>query len=376
MATIGINAQLLNTAESYRGAGVSNYSQQLLRALGEADSGHRLRAFLGDPRFQAPGVELSRTRWPTHQPLARILWEQSVLPLALRRAGAHLIHGLVNVLPLASSLPGVVTVHDLSFVRLPQTFPPFKRRYLTWLCRASVARAKRILAVSQQTADDLVRHFHVQPDRIDVVYNGVAPEFRPAPQNGAAFRQAHGLPDRFLLYLGTLEPRKNLATLVRAFGLWRQQAPAGDQEVVLALAGGKGWYYEEIFRLVEELGLTKWVRFPGFVPNGDLPDWYRAATLFIYPSLLEGFGLPVVEAMACGTPVLCSRADSLLEVAGDAALSVDATDPHALAQGIGRVLGDPSLARSMSQAGLAQASRFSWPRTARQTLTVYERTLD
>jgi glycosyltransferase involved in cell wall biosynthesis len=321
-------------------------------------------------------VELIRTPWPTHQPLARILWEQSVLPLALRRVGAHLVHGLVNVLPLTSTLPGVVTVHDLSFVRLPQAFPPLKRRYLTWLCQASVARAKRILAVSQQTADDLVHYFHVQPDRIDVVYNGVAPEFQPGQQDGAAFRQAHGLPDRFLLYLGTLEPRKNLANLVRAFALWRQQAPPADQDVALVLAGGKGWYYQEIFQLVHELGVGDWVRFPGFVPGSDLPDWYRAATLFLYPSLLEGFGLPVVEAMACGTPVICSRAASLLEVAGEAALGVDATDPQALAQGIGQVLGDSPLAHAMRQAGLERASRFSWVRTAQETLTIYERILD
>ncbi|RME50095.1 MAG: glycosyltransferase family 1 protein [Caldilineae bacterium] len=368
-----INAQLLNTAHTYRGAGVSNYSQNLLSALGQAGSRHRFTAFLSDPAFQAEGVTLVRTRWPAHLPPARILWEQTALPWALRRQDAALVHGLVNVLPLATSVPGVVTVHDLSFIHMPEKFPPAKRFYLERLCRASAARARRIIAVSRQTADDLVRCFGVKADRIEVVYNGVAAHFRPE-----ADRVEMGPPrslvevDRpFLLYVGTLEPRKNLVRLVEAFARWRQGRPSA-REVQLVLAGAKGWYYEEIFQQVQALELQEVVRFPGFIPTEELPGWYRAAAAFVYPSLFEGFGLPVVEAMACGTPVICSDAASLREVAGDAALIAPAEDVDAWVAGLDAFFTQPGLADDLRRRGLERASRFTWERAAAETIAVYE----
>ena len=174
-----------------------------------------------------------------------------------------MVHGLVNVLPLAPRVPGVVTVHDLSFVRTPETLPPLKRAYLAQLCAASVRRARAVIAVSRQTADDVEHYFGVPPDKIRVIHNGVAPEF--APGDAAAqeqFRAAKGLPARYLLYLGTLEPRKNLEMLVRAFGRWRTLAPEAAAGVKLVLAGGKGWYYDTIFHGSQVLGVDR---------RGDLP---------------------------------------------------------------------------------------------------------
>jgi len=368
---IAVNAQLLNTATSYRGAGVSNYSQHLLSALGQESHGHRITAFVNDPGFRAANVSLHRSgRWVA-RPLARILWEQTVLPLLSAGVGADLVHGLVNVLPLATKLPAVVTVHDLSFVRMPEKFHPAKRLYLTRLCAASVAKARRVIAVSRQTADDLITFWGVEAGKIEVVYNGVAARFRPGTERETQdFRVTHGLPGRFLLYLGTLEPRKNLTRLVDAFARWREIDPVA-QDVALVLAGGRGWCYDEIFRRVRDWGLEKAVHFPGFIPNADLPHWYRAAEAFVYPSLFEGFGLPVAEAMACGTPVICSDAASLLEVVGDASLVFPAEETEGLVQALRTFFAQPELAAELTQRGTARSRRFTWERTAAETIQVY-----
>ncbi len=288
----------------------------------EGATAHRFTAFVHTRHFAAPGVELMQTALPLEQPLARIGWEQAALPLHLRRLQPDLVHGLMNVLPLATRAPGVVTVHDLAFVRTPEKLPPLKRAYLTRLCRWSVARARP--RDRREPADGggrgaLLRCARGQGD--GGAQRGGAGLHPGSPAAAAAFRARKGLPARYLLYLGTLEPRKNLELLLRAFAAWRAQAPAADQEVKLVLAGGQGWYYATIFAQAAALGLGDAVLFPGFVPPSELPDWYRAAAGFVYPSLFEGFGLPVLEAMACGTPVLCSAIPSLLEVAGDAALT-------------------------------------------------------
>jgi glycosyltransferase involved in cell wall biosynthesis len=235
-----------------------------------------------------------------------------------------------------------------------------------------VARAKSVIAVSRQTADDVERYFGAAAGKVRVIHNGVAPEFSPGnDEERESFRRAKRLPARYLLYLGTLEPRKNLELLVRAFGRWHRSAPGTATGVKLVLAGGKGWYYDAIFAQVDALGLTEAVLFPGFVPPAELPDWYRAAEVFVYPSLFEGFGLPVLEAMACGAPVVCSQAASLLEVAGDAALSVAADDETAWANAIHLLCDQPALAAELRRRGLEQAAKFSWQDSAHKTIQVY-----
>jgi glycosyltransferase involved in cell wall biosynthesis len=230
-----------------------------------------------------------------------------------------------------------------------------------------------VIAVSRQTADDVMRYFGAPAAKVHVVYNGVAANFTPGDAaQSANFRRARGLPDRYFLYLGTLEPRKNLELLVRAFGAWRQAAGAAGSEVKLLLAGGKGWYYDTIFAQVTALGLADAVLFPGFIAPDELPDWYRGAELFVYPSLLEGFGLPVLEAMACGVPVVCSQAASLLEVAGEAAATFPAGDGEALTAALRVLAANPPLREQQRALGLAQAARFSWARAAEQTIAVYD----
>lgn len=374
---ICLNAQLISGQASYRGAGVNNYARQLLAALGQASlSGatqHTFTAFVHTRDIRIPGVTLVTSRELLERPVARIAWEQTVLPVALARYKADIVHGLVNVLPLASGLPGVVTVHDLSFVRTPQMLPPLKRAYLTRLCAASVAHARCVIAVSRQTAADVARFFAAPAAKIHVVHNGVSTAFAPGDaESSALFRRAKGLPDRYFLYLGTLEPRKNLELLVRAFARWRSEGGTAVSTVKLVLAGGQGWYYDTIFAQVKDLGLAEAVIFPGFVPAAELPDWYRGAELFVYPSVYEGFGLPVLEAMACGVPVVCSQADSLLEVAGDAAVTFGVGDEQALAAALRSLSENPAKRDFLRRQGLVQAARFSWSQAGRQTIELYE----
>ncbi|MBU0702637.1 MAG: glycosyltransferase family 4 protein, partial [Chloroflexi bacterium] len=291
-------------------------------------------------------------------------------PGVLRRIGADLVHGPVFVAPLLAPCPAVVTIHDLSFIRFPDLFRPANRLYLTALTRLSARRARRLIAVSEHAAAESARLLGVSRERIDVIYHGVDPAFRPLPADEvAAFRRRRRLPERFVFFVGTLEPRKNLARLVEAF------ARARDARIGLVLAGGKGWLYDELFARVEALGLSEQVIFPGYVTSEELPLWYNAATLLAYPSVYEGFGLPVLEAQACGTPVLTSNLSSLPEAAGDAAVMVDPYDVEALADGLNRLLTDESLRNDLRAAGLARVGQFTWSRAAQETVRTYRRAL-
>lgn len=385
---IALNAQLLDTSHSYRGAGVSTYCLRLLEQLGALTVASstlapsspttvlrraaRFTAFVSAPALRLPGINLYQTHLPPQQPWVRILWEQGVLPLKLPQQGADLVHGLVNVLPLSTTLPSIVTVHDLSFLRMPEKFQFAKRWYLSQLCLASVRKARHIIAVSRQTANDLQQFWGIEEGKISVVYNGVGTEFVPASTLAIeAFRRERGLPARFFLYLGTLEPRKNLPVLIRAFAQWRAETTAANREIKLVIAGAKGWFYEQIFALVTQLQLSEAVLFPGFVPAAELPDWYRAAELFIYPSLFEGFGLPVVEAMACGVPVICSDTGSLVEVVGNSALTFPAQDEAALVDRLHQIMTDAPLRQELRRLGLARSQQFSWQRTAEATFDLY-----
>jgi glycosyltransferase involved in cell wall biosynthesis len=330
---------------------------------------------VGDKTFQSDSVAVHTSQLPTHRPVARIFWEQFIQPLALRRAGVDLLHAMAFVAPLAAPCPFVVTVYDLSFLRFPEAFRPFNRWYLSRFTAHSVRRAKAVITISESTRQDVITLLGAPPERVHTIYCGVDDSFHPLPADEVTqFRAARHLPESFLLYLGTLEPRKNIDGLLRAYALWREQAGHAPP---LVIAGGKGWYYAQIFELVEALALTGQVIFPGYVSQAELPLWYNAATAFVYPSHFEGFGLPVLEAMACGTPVITSTASSLPEVAGPngAACLINPADTAALAQAMAAVMSQPDLRRDMAQQGRARAGLFRWEKTARQTVNVYQKAL-
>jgi glycosyltransferase involved in cell wall biosynthesis len=364
---VALNAHLLSGQDSYRSAGVHQYILYLLRHLGSAEEGVRLTGMLGAGTLEpATDLDLLRSHWDTSSPAKRVLWEQLVQPRVLHRIKADLVHGPVFVGPLLAPCPVVTTIHDLSFIRFPSMFRPANRLYLRIMTRLSARRARRLIAVSEHAASESGTLLGVAREKITVVYHGVDAAFRPLPADEvAAFRQRRGLPERFLLFVGTLEPRKNLTRLVRAF------AQICEGRSKLALVGGKGWLYDALFAEVEELGVGDAVLFLGYVPRGELPLWYNAATVFAYPSLYEGFGMPVTEAQACGTPVLTSNTSSLPEAAGEAAVLVDPRDVEAIAAGLKRLLDDDALRKQLGEQGLTHARTFNWARTARETTQVY-----
>lgn len=374
--SIGVNAHLLSFGPGYRRAGVSQYTEQLLRhfVISCLDPGDSLTVFVGHDDLQQVWisernvVRYSHSLLPTGSPPLRIVWEQIVSPFAMSRAHLGVLFCPVNVVPLACPVPSVVTVHDLAFLSYPDAFHTAKRRYLTAMTRLSVHRARRVIAVSAHTRDDLVHRFGVRPERVTVIPNAADARFRPAadPKAVARFKAAHNLPDRFILFVGTLEPRKNLRRLIEAFALLAE----GDAETKLVIVGATGWLTSDLAPLVQAHDLTDRIIFTGYVTDNDLPVWYQAATVFCYPSLYEGFGLPVLEAMACGTPVVTSRTSSIPEVTGEAAMLVDPTDVAALAHALQSVLSDEARRNTMAEAGIARAQTFSWERTAAATLDV------
>ncbi len=370
---VGLNAHLLSGAASYRSAGIHGYIVELLQRLPLADARIRYTALAGPPSSSLIGqMRVCQARWPTSRPAVRIIWEQLAQPIVAARERFNLLHGLAFVAPLICPCPTVVTVHDLSFALFPEFFRGANSVYLRLFTRISCRRAVRIIAVSENTRADVIRLYGVPGERIEAIPHGVDSAFRPRPSAEVAeFRRARSLPEHFILFVGTLEPRKNLGRLVEAFA--RVRASANDLRLVLV--GGKGWYYDPIFSAVERLNLQDSVIFAGYVPNSDLPMWYNAADAFAFPSHYEGFGMPVLEAMACGTPTVTSLASSLPEVAGDAALMVPPDDIHALADALYRTLTDTTLRQELRAKGIARAALFTWEETARRTAAVYRRAL-
>lgn len=321
------------------------------------------------PALQTPNFQNRRA--PLSERALTILWHRLRLPIPVEwfTGPVDIFHSTDFVLPPVRQARTILTVHDLAFMRLPQCAEAGLRIYLNKVVPYSIERADLVLADSQSTKNDLVELLGVSPDKIEVVYAGVESRFRPMEGEMALQRikKRYGLDFPFILSLGTLEPRKNFTGLIEAYALMR------DRELKLVIAGGKGWLYDEIFARAEKLGLGGEIVFPGFVADEDLPALYNLAELFVFPSLYEGFGLPPLEAMACGTPVVTSDRPSLPEVVGEAGLMVEATDSQALAEAMERVLMDENLRREMREKGLKQAEKFTWDAAAEKLLEVYRR---
>ncbi len=367
--TVGINAHLLSGSADYRRAGIHQYIAQVLRHL-PPNGRLRYRVFTRHAADlnDCAQLEFVRSRWPTERRLARIGWEQTAWPLQAR--GVDLLHSMAFVLPAAWRGPAVVTVYDLSFMHYPDRFPRLQRSYLTRQTAVACRRAARILTISESGRADVVGFFGVAPERVDVVVPGVDAAYRVLPEAEVAdFRARPDVPERFLLHVGTLQPRKNIPVLLDA--LARLQRPW----LKLVLIGGLGWLYDDIFAQVQRLGLTDQVIFTGYVPDDELPLWYNAADLFVFPSVYEGFGMPVVEALACGTAVVASSASSIPEAGGAAALYFDPEQPGELADRIAAVLDNPVQAATMRAEGVRHARQFSWERAGRDTAVVYRRAL-
>ncbi|MCX7680618.1 MAG: glycosyltransferase family 4 protein [Anaerolineae bacterium] len=361
------------TAAARQRAGIGRYTRELVHALLRLESPHHYVVFAA-----VGGLEPARRRaWaaplqdhvevralPISDDWLARLWHRLRLPLPVEviTGSLDLFYSPDFVLPPTSrATRTLLTVHDLSFLRYPEAFVPALCRYLERVVPRSVARADLVLADSAHTRADLIALLGTPPEKVRVLYSGVEARFCPQPDEGELQRlqTRYGVGAKpYILSVGTLQPRKNYVRLIRAFG----QLP--DPQLRLVIAGAPGWLYQEV--LAEAERYCDRVHILGFVDDRDLPALYRNAVLFAFPSLYEGFGLPVLEAMACGVPVVCSNASSLPEVAGDAALLVDPLDTDGLAQAMALVLADAERRQAMITRGLAQAAQFTWERAATQ----------
>jgi len=357
------------------GAGIYIYS--LIKALAEIDAKNEYFVFAKAEHIQEFGIHQPNFQFLPVRPtstLRRLLWEQVSLPRQLRRMRIEVLHSPHYTMPLAAPCRTVVTFHDMTFFLMPEVHSRFRRLFFPAMMRWSARRAEKLIAVSESTRQDMIRLLSLDPAKVATILEAAGPIFRVPPLaevEDLCARQ--GLtPDRYLLYVGVLEPRKNVPLLLQAYAEIAAQFP----DTPLVIAGKKGWMYDAIFQKTVALGLSEKVRFLGYVPEEDLPRLYRGARAFVYPSRYEGFGLPVLEAMQCGVPVITSRVSSMPEVGGDAVVYVDPDDVSGLSQALTRMLTDDALAGDLIAQGLKRAQSFTWERCARETLDVYRACLE
>ncbi len=358
--------------------GIGRYVVNLARAMAPRLGPDEHLVLLCDPArpspwdLTAPAGERVRVVDLPCSPFA--LRQQWAVPRLLARLRADLYHSPYYLMPYRVGLPTVLTVHDLIPLLFPRQSTWQARLLFRWTLMLALRASQRVIAVSGSTARDLQRHFRVPSERVSVIPEAPDPAFYPRPSAEVeAVRQKYGLPESFVLYVGSNKPHKNLSRLIEAWSrltLHVSRFTSHVSRFTLVIAGVWDPRYPEPRLRAERLGLQS-VRWLGPVPEADLPALYSAAALFVFPSLYEGFGLPVLEAMACGVPVICSNTSSLPEVAGDAALLVDPTDAQSLAAAIAGLLEDESRREEMRERGLQQAARFSWDRTAAMTLEMY-----
>jgi glycosyltransferase involved in cell wall biosynthesis len=395
------------TSAATQGAGIGRYTRELMRALLALPSNNRYSFFYASSRrieHSALSTQQSAIHHlPFHDKWLMRVWQRLRLPIPV-----ELIVGRVDLFhspdftlpPTLPGMPTLLTVHDLSFIRDPDSAWPSLRAFLNKAVPRSVKRATHVLADSQATKDDLVELFATPAEKITVLYSGVEARFAPVRDQAEIDRVCakYQLPRPFILSVGTLQPRKNYGRLIEAFGQLTaahaersvaeskhalpstQPHPStaplrgSAQDVYhLVITGGKGWMTESIFEQVKRSGLEGRVHFPGFVDDADLPALYSAADLFAYVSLYEGFGLPLLEAMACGTPVIGSNTSSLPEVMGEAGLQVDPHSVDDIARALQQMIERPELRERSIGLGQERAKLFTWDKAAREVLAIYDR---
>jgi glycosyltransferase involved in cell wall biosynthesis len=361
------------TAIPLRPTGAGNYILNLISALAAIDAHNQYFIFAAPDYIEQLGIRQANF---TFLPVRlsgrgrRLIWEQIGLPGRARALGAHVLHSPHYTMPILKRARQVVTFHDMTFFLLPEAHGRGKRIFFRAMMRWSARHSDRLIAVSQSTGRDIARVLGVPASKIAVTPEAAGPAFHPQPQATVDAVCAHyGLTSgRYIYYVGVLEPRKNVPLLIEAYAAIAASYP----DVPLVLAGKKGWMYEAIFARVQALGLVDRVRFLGHVPLDHLIGLYSGAAAFAYPSRYEGFGLPVLEAMQCGAPVVTSNVSSMPEVVGDAAILVDPDDARVVASALRRLLDDPVAAAGLGRRGIERARSFSWERCARETLQVYE----
>lgn len=366
------------TPALYNPAGTGRYVKEISRALLDLGHGPELSFFAVDPEGRMPELP-PEVPPPTVVRCRKRIWSIAAglsfmarVPMDRHVGRPDIFHATWHLLPGLSATKSVMTLYDLTFATVPGTHLRVLRWSSNFLVPRFLREAGKIIAISESTKRDAVRLYGIPEEKVEVTHLAVDARFRPADAGAVAMvRERHRLPERFLLYVGTIEPRKNLPVLLDALKILAERG----RGVPLVVAGAKGWMYEEFFRKVRKTGLEGNVLFTGYIPDEDLPGLYSAAEAFLFPSLYEGFGFPVLEAMACGTPVVCSNTSSLPEVAGKAAILLSPEAPGDWADTIQGILDSGTLRERMRQEGFRRASLFSWEKTARETWKVYRRML-
>lgn len=356
----------------YRPGGIARYMAHLAATLPTLDPHHpyavlqmwKHTADLG----LAPNARRINAVTPAHHRFERLSLAAEIAVHA--RGRAHLVHSMDFIPPVSLGWRTVITIHDLTFLHYPQFLTKQSRRYYNDQIRAAVQQADLILADSHATRADIHTLLDVSPSKTRTIHLGVDARYQPLPADTVReFTARHHLTRGYLLFVGTFEPRKNVPTLLHAYADLRQALPTAPQ---LVLAGSRGWLYDETLALIEKLHLSPHIRRLENLPDRDLPALYAAAHALILPSHYEGFGLPVLEAMACGTPTIIADRASLPEIAGDAALSINPDDPATLTAALRRLLSDDPLHASLAQKGLVRARHFTWHNCAAETLAAYQ----
>ncbi len=370
---IGIDA----TALPPQPVGAGNYIIQLIRSLAEVDTTDEILVFVQESRQPLFNLtSMSNIKWEIvsdKNPSSRLVWEQVSLPRLIQLAGVDLLHSLHYTRPVNLPCASVVTIHDMTFFLYPQLHTPVKRLFFPRAIRSSVRRADALIAISESTRQDSIRILGIPPEKIHTVLLGVTEEFRIITDHHllTEIRKRHNLPELFILYVGLVEPRKNLPMLIDAF---KKLVDMGYQ-YDLVIVGRFGWMYERVLSRIEELGLRNQVHFTGYIPQQDLPMVYNLARVSVYPTHYEGFGLPALESMACGTPVITTAISSLPEIVGDAGILVPSGDESALLHAMVEVLNNATLHQQLSIEGLKRSKQFTWQRTARETMKEYQTVL-
>lgn len=350
--------------------GVGYYTEHLLHHLALEGSEDDLIVVTNRPvetTLPLPGrVRVAASSWR----LPRMVWMQTAAPRLLRQLHVDVVHFTNGMVPLACPIPSVVTIHDMSLTLYPRYHPPRRVLLNRPLVDFAARRATAIITVSQSAKRDIIRLYGLPAERIHVVDEAAAPSFRPVRDRDqlARVRRRYRLADRFILYVGTIEPRKNLAKLIEGFAARHR---SGDLPHQLVCAGPYGWLCGDIGDRIRQLQLGGAIRLIGYVPFADLPALYSLAEMFVFPSLYEGFGLPVIESMACGTPVITGAVPALTEVGGGAAECVDPLEADTLGEAMVALARSRARREQLAALGLRRARAFSWERAARETLEVY-----
>ncbi len=370
---IGINASKVCDVHTGVGRYTSNLRKSILAANGKNSyyfyvPGNVCNSIEAD----MPEIHSEKPETAIQNNTLRILWEQIILPVYSRKDSLDLFHYTDHALSLfQTTRPTIITVHDIAYVRFPNLLNKSRQIYKKNILRISIERADIIIADSFSTKRDIIKYYGVKEEKIKVVHLGVERRFRPI-SDVEEYRLRNNLPSKMILNVGTLEPRKNVVTLIKAFKKLREK---GCKDYKLAIAGEKGWLYRQIFKEASLGNIEQEILFLGVVSDDDLPMLYNCADVFVYPSLYEGFGLPPLEAMACGIPVITSNTSSLPEVVGDAGIMVDPTDPDSLCEAMLNVLTNKEMRRRMSSKGLKRSKLFSWEKSAKEILEIYDEAL-